>query len=255
MAAGATAASGGSLEATLERKFRSVTNTMDSIQGLSTWCIDNKKYHSLIVRHWMKCLKKSDSSHRLNLLYLANDVIQNCKRKNAIVYRTAFAELLPDAFLLGDSKVHKSVERILTIWEERDVYSGALIAELKSILTKEDSPPAEQQQQQQTPVESKADLRSKVLAEFVPQALFDQLSKYKRSLEEVDLREKQLAAMRVDIFSTEALKKLKGDSMKSVFHGCCVVCSRSVRVELQKHFMCVGSWKRTFLFGFSNYLN
>uniref|UniRef100_A0A3P9LYF3 CID domain-containing protein n=1 Tax=Oryzias latipes TaxID=8090 RepID=A0A3P9LYF3_ORYLA len=50
MAAGAKAASGGSFEATLERRFRTVSNTMDSIQGLSTWCIDNKKYHSLIVR-------------------------------------------------------------------------------------------------------------------------------------------------------------------------------------------------------------
>uniref|UniRef100_A0A8C9YRW7 CID domain-containing protein n=1 Tax=Sander lucioperca TaxID=283035 RepID=A0A8C9YRW7_SANLU len=93
-------ASGGSLESTLEKKFRGVSNTMDSIQALSTWCIDNKKYHSLIVRHWMKCLRKSDTSHRLNLFYVANDVIQNCKRKNAIVYRTAFAEMLPDAFLL-----------------------------------------------------------------------------------------------------------------------------------------------------------
>lgn len=209
MAAGAGAASGGSLESTLDRKFRSVTNTMDSIQGLSTWCIDNKKYHSLIVRHWLKCLRKSDPSHRLNLLYLANDVIQNCKRKNAIVYRTAFADVLSDAFLLvnheSDSKVIKSVERILSIWEERDVYSGALIAELRSILVKEDSPPVEQK----TPVESKADLRSKVVAEFVPQALMEQLSKYKKSLEEVDLKEKQLAAMRVDILSSDALKKLK----------------------------------------------
>lgn len=212
MAAGAGAAASGSLESTLDRKLQNVTNTMDSIQGLSTWCIDNKKYHSVIVRHWMKCLKKSDASHRLNLLYLANDVIQNCKRKNAIVYRTAFAEVLPDAFQLvnceGDSKVIKSAERILSIWEERGVYSGTLIADLKNALIKEESPsvtPVEQQ----TPVESKADLRSKVVAEFVPQALIDQLSKYKRSLEEVDLREKQLAAMRVDIFSSDALKKLK----------------------------------------------
>lgn len=58
MAAGAGAASGDSLESTLERKFRHVTNTMESIQGLSTWCIDNKKYHSLIVRHWMKSVRK-----------------------------------------------------------------------------------------------------------------------------------------------------------------------------------------------------
>uniref|UniRef100_A0A671UHP9 Regulation of nuclear pre-mRNA domain-containing protein 2 n=1 Tax=Sparus aurata TaxID=8175 RepID=A0A671UHP9_SPAAU len=208
MSAGAGAASGGSLESTLERKLQGVSNTMESIQGLSTWCIDNKKYHSLIVRHWMKCLKKSESPHRLNLIYLANDIIQNCKRKNAIVYRTAFAEVLRDAFHLdGDPKVIKSVERILSIWEERGVYSGTLITELKSILVKEESPP-------ETPVEqkskcSKADLRSKVLAEFVPQALMDELSKYKRSVEEVDMREKQLAAMRVDICSSVALKKLK----------------------------------------------
>ncbi|XP_060916347.1 regulation of nuclear pre-mRNA domain-containing protein 2a [Labrus mixtus] len=209
MAAGA---SGGSFESTMDRRFRSVTNTMDSIQGLSTWCIENKKYHSLIVRHWIKCVKKSDPSQRLNLIYLANDVIQNCKRKNAIVYRTAFAEVLRDAFLLvnyeGDPKVIKSVERILSIWEERGVYSGTLITELRSSLVKEESPP-ETPVEQKTPVDSKADLRSKVVAEFVPQALLDQLSKYKRSVEDVDLREKQLAAMRVDICSTEALRKLK----------------------------------------------
>lgn len=212
MAAGAGAASGGSLESTLNKKFQSITNTMDSIQGLSTWCIDNKKYHSLIVRHWMKCLKKSDAPHRLNLIYLANDVIQNCKRKNAIVYRTAFAEVLHDAFVLvnseGNSKVIKAVERILSIWEERGVYSGTLITELRSSLIKEESPP-ETPVEQKTPVESKADLRSKIVAEFVPQALMDQLSKYRRSMDEVDLREKQLAAMRVDICSSEALKKLK----------------------------------------------
>nr|XP_020441679.1 regulation of nuclear pre-mRNA domain-containing protein 2-like [Monopterus albus] len=212
MAAGAGATLSGSLESTLDRKFQSVTNTMDSIQGLSAWCIENKKYHSFIVRHWMKSLRKSNASHRLNLFYLANDVIQNCKRKNAIVYRTAFADVLPEAFLLvnreSDVKMTKSVERILSIWEDRGVYSGTLIADLRSSLVKEDSPP-ETPVEQKTPVESKADLQSKVVAEFVPQALIDQLFKYKRSMEEVDLREKQLAAMRVDICSSNALKKLK----------------------------------------------
>lgn len=58
MAAGAGGSSGDSLESTLERKFQNVTNTMESIQGLSTWCIDNKKYHSLIVRQWVKCVRK-----------------------------------------------------------------------------------------------------------------------------------------------------------------------------------------------------
>lgn len=42
----------------------------------------------------------ADANHRLNLFYLANDVIQNCKRKNAIAYRGTFAEILPNAALL-----------------------------------------------------------------------------------------------------------------------------------------------------------
>ncbi|XP_049606913.1 regulation of nuclear pre-mRNA domain-containing protein 2a [Syngnathus scovelli] len=212
MEAGRARNSGASFEAVLDTKLLNVTNTMDSIQGLSTWCIEYKKHHNMIVRQWIKCLKKSNTAHKLNLFYLANDVLQNCKRKNALVYRTSFADVLPEAFVLikqeGDAKVVKSVQRILTIWQERSVYTDAAIAELKGILVKEETPPVTPVEQK-TPVESKADMQSKIVAEFVPQSFIEQLSKYKRSLEDVDLREKQLAAMRVDICSSETLKKLK----------------------------------------------
>uniref|UniRef100_A0A672IGR5 CID domain-containing protein n=1 Tax=Salarias fasciatus TaxID=181472 RepID=A0A672IGR5_SALFA len=68
MAAGSGAASGhgarssstAALEASLDRRFQGVSNTMESIQGLSTWCIENKKHHGLIVRHWVKWLKKCE---------------------------------------------------------------------------------------------------------------------------------------------------------------------------------------------------
>ncbi|XP_037532558.1 regulation of nuclear pre-mRNA domain-containing protein 2 [Nematolebias whitei] len=127
------------LEALLDRRLHGVSNTMESIQGLSAWCIENKKHHGLIVRYWTKWLKKSDNNHRLNLFYLANDVIQNCKRKNAIVFRTAFSEALPNAVqLIKDAKVCKSVERIFTIWEERSVYPEEVIAKLKASLNKKE---------------------------------------------------------------------------------------------------------------------
>lgn len=73
MAAGAEAASSGGrsssssavLEATLDRRFQGVTNTMESIQSLSSWCLENKKHHGVVVRSWMKWLKKCE------LLWLA----------------------------------------------------------------------------------------------------------------------------------------------------------------------------------------
>lgn len=54
----------------------------------------------------------------------------------------------------------------------------------------------------------------------------DELSKYKRSVEEVDMREKQLAAMRVDICSSVALKKLKGTCFIHLL-PCCTATHRS----------------------------
>ncbi|KAG8449861.1 hypothetical protein GDO86_016510 [Hymenochirus boettgeri] len=138
MAAGGSSnkASVGALEASLDRKLQSVTNTMESIQSLSSWCIDNKKHHSTIVHYWLRWFRRSAFNHRLNLFYLANDVIQNCKRKNAIIYREAFAEVLPEAAsLVRDASVSKSVERIFKIWEERNVYPEETVVAFKAALS------------------------------------------------------------------------------------------------------------------------
>uniref|UniRef100_A0A4W5RXB8 CID domain-containing protein n=1 Tax=Hucho hucho TaxID=62062 RepID=A0A4W5RXB8_9TELE len=64
-------------QATLDRRFQGVSNTMESIQGLSTWCIENKKYHSLIVRYWMKWLKKCEP------IYLANVITHQPRQTQA----------------------------------------------------------------------------------------------------------------------------------------------------------------------------
>ncbi|XP_031708845.1 regulation of nuclear pre-mRNA domain-containing protein 2 isoform X1 [Anarrhichthys ocellatus] len=246
MAAGSGAASGhgarssnAGLEASVDRRLQGVSNTMESIQGQSNWCIENKKHHGLIVRHWMKWLKKSDNNHRLNLFYLANDVIQNCKRKNAIVFRAAFAEVLPSAAqFIRDGKVRKSVERIFTIWEERSVYPEEVIAQFKAGFNKKEKEREKQKEKQKekekekkekerekekekekekqketppatAPASTKAALKSKIVAEFTPHSLIEQLSSYKRAVAEEEFREKQLAALRVDVCSTEALKRLK----------------------------------------------
>ncbi|XP_053906994.1 regulation of nuclear pre-mRNA domain-containing protein 2 isoform X2 [Cuculus canorus] len=190
-----SSSSSGALEASLDQKLQAVTNTMESIQGLSSWCLENKRHHSTIVCHWMKWLRRSAFPHRLNLFYLANDVIQNCKRKNAIVFRDAFAEVLPEAAsLVKDPSVSKSIERIFKIWEDRNVYPEETILALKEALTS---------------TNPKAALKSKIVAEFRPQSLIDELLLYKRLEDQIELKEKQLSTMRVDVCSTETLKCLK----------------------------------------------
>lgn len=49
-----------------------------------------------------------------------------------------------------------------------------------------------------------------LFAFFQPQSLIDELLLYKRSEDQIELKEKQLSTMRVDVCSTETLKCLKG---------------------------------------------
>uniref|UniRef100_A0A1A8P990 Regulation of nuclear pre-mRNA domain-containing protein 2 n=1 Tax=Nothobranchius pienaari TaxID=704102 RepID=A0A1A8P990_9TELE len=229
MAAGSGAPSGqgarsstSALEASLDRRFEGISNTMEAIQGLSTWCIENKKHHGLIVRYWMKWLKKSDNNRRLNLFFLANDVIQNCKRKNAIVFRSSFSDVLPNAAqLIKDGKVRRSVERIFTIWEQRSVYPEELITQLKANLNKKEKEREKQKEKEKekakeketataiAPSSTKAALKSKIVAEFTPHSLIKQLSRYKRAVAEEEFRQKQVASLRLDVCNTEAFKRLK----------------------------------------------
>ncbi|XP_037686592.1 regulation of nuclear pre-mRNA domain-containing protein 2-like isoform X1 [Choloepus didactylus] len=131
-ASSSSASSAGALESSLDRKFQSVTNTMESIQGLSSWCIENKKHHSTIVYHWMKWLRRSAYPHRLNLFYLANDVIQNCKRKNAIIFRESFADVLPEAAALVNKFCIQHFPRCISWntsvmkWSEKERFFASL---------------------------------------------------------------------------------------------------------------------------------
>ncbi|XP_063803225.1 regulation of nuclear pre-mRNA domain-containing protein 2 [Pseudophryne corroboree] len=221
MAAGSSGGSKASaLEASLDRKLQSVTNTMESIQSLSGWCIENKKHHHTIVHQWLRWFRRSAFTHRLNLFYLANDIIQNCKRKNAIIYRDTFADVLPEAAsLVKDQSVSKSVERVFKIWEDRNVYHEDTIAAFRTALngggwskrerSKSSRPKPAEKPPEAPPVNPKAALKSKIVAEFRPQSLIDDLLSFKRSVGHVELKEKQLSNMRVDVCSTETLKRLK----------------------------------------------
>lgn len=76
-------------------------------------------------------------------MYLANDVIQNSKKKGP-EFGKEFETVLPKAFehMKGfDEKTRERLNRLLQIWEERGVYDKAQITEFKSsfVETEKDS--------------------------------------------------------------------------------------------------------------------
>ncbi|KFQ56008.1 Regulation of nuclear pre-mRNA domain-containing protein 1B, partial [Nestor notabilis] len=83
------------------------------------------------------------SSRKLTFLYLANDVIQNSKRKGPEFTRE-FESVLVDAFSHvareADEGCKKPLERLLNIWQERSVYGSEFIQQLKLSMEDSNSP-------------------------------------------------------------------------------------------------------------------
>lgn len=114
-------------EESMQKKLAELNVSQQSIQTTSLWLIHHKKHAQQVAQVWAAELYKVSNNRKLTFMYLANDVIQNSKKKGP-EYREEFAKRFPKVFKhLGgvdlDEKTQKGVERLLSVWEQRGIFS------------------------------------------------------------------------------------------------------------------------------------
>lgn len=120
-------------ESGLVKKLIELNPSQQSIQTVSLWVIHHRRHYKTIVPLWLREMKKVSQSKKLTFMYLANDVIQNSKKKGP-EYGKEFGTLLVHAFKhIADActgeDIFNRLDRILSIWEERGVYETKQIKE------------------------------------------------------------------------------------------------------------------------------
>jgi hypothetical protein len=115
-----------SSSSSFEKRLTLVNSTQESVQTLSLWILYHRSQHEHLIKTWFKVLKKSKSLHRLTLFYVANDVVQNAKKQNALIYQQAFKPMS----YVKENAIKKKIQRILEIWRERGVYDEDFTGEL-----------------------------------------------------------------------------------------------------------------------------
>jgi len=119
----------------LEKKIKTLTMSQQSIQTLSLWAMHHRKHAKTVVEAWFENLQKVKPKKKLALMYLANDILQNSRRKGP-EYMKEFQTVLPQAFMHccqeQDKKTLEQLKRILTIWLERGVYNNKIVTRLMS---------------------------------------------------------------------------------------------------------------------------
>ncbi|XP_050395221.1 regulation of nuclear pre-mRNA domain-containing protein 1B [Patella vulgata] len=131
-------------DANFVKKLSELNNTQQSIQTLSLWLIHHRKHSKTIVDVWQREMCKAKISKKLVFVYLANDVIQNSKKKGP-EFTKDFMTVLPSSMKVisneTDEKLKGSVGRVLAIWGERGVYEKEFVADLQKQLTGSPSQP------------------------------------------------------------------------------------------------------------------
>ncbi|XP_076812338.1 regulation of nuclear pre-mRNA domain-containing protein 1B-like [Clavelina lepadiformis] len=126
-------------ESALIKKLSDLNNSQQSIQTLSLWVIHHRKHARTIVQVWQTELIKAKIKKKLTFLYLANDVIQNSRKKGP-EFTKSYGGVLITAFTHvakhSDEKTKQSIGRMLDIWVERNIYDADYIAQIRQSVSK-----------------------------------------------------------------------------------------------------------------------
>ncbi|XP_047308726.1 regulation of nuclear pre-mRNA domain-containing protein 1B-like [Impatiens glandulifera] len=123
----------------LSEKLSKLNSSQQSIESVSSWCITYRKKAKEIVEIWDSSFN-SAKKERVAFLYLANDILQNSRRKGS-EYVNEFWKVLPGAlnnvFQSADDHGKKAATRLMDIWEDRKVF-GSRAQNLKDELLDKD---------------------------------------------------------------------------------------------------------------------
>jgi len=116
-------------EEALTEKLSKLNNSQQSIVTLSHWCVYHRKRAKLVVQIWNTEFAKAPKERRLAFIYLANDVLQNSRKKGP-EFVDEFYKVMPRAFKhlskRADEKDKASLMKLIKVWEERKVFGHSL---------------------------------------------------------------------------------------------------------------------------------
>lgn len=129
-------------------KMSSLSETQESIVTVAQWLMFYRKNADITSKIWLDKVKTSNSTKRLNLIYLANEIMQQAKVRNKPefihCFGTKVAEAASLAYKGGSQDVQQKVRRVIEIWRERRVLDSNTLKDTEATLNgmcREQQPP------------------------------------------------------------------------------------------------------------------
>lgn len=130
-------------EVAMRERLSKLRPQQDSINTLSMWLMHHHRHTDEIIQIWLKEVRKeTNSSQIVNLLYVANDVIQNSRKKNPEMTAKFFSVLEPafrHAAKISGPELDKAMIKTLNVWRDRQIYNEEQLAILDAVVKRKKS--------------------------------------------------------------------------------------------------------------------
>lgn len=107
-------------------KLSALNETQESIVTVAQWVMFHRRHADRTGQLWLQRLKDSGSSKRLNLIYLANEVVQQSKARRKedflIAFSPVIAEATATAYKGATGEVQTKLRRVVEVWRQRQIF-------------------------------------------------------------------------------------------------------------------------------------
>lgn len=111
-------------------KMSALNETQESIVTVAQWLMFYRQCAEQTATIWMEKLESSNYSKRLNLMYLANEIMQQAKGRNKPEFVKAFGERAANAMSLAykgsPQEVQQKLRRVVDVWRQRRILDEQL---------------------------------------------------------------------------------------------------------------------------------
>ncbi|KAF2155767.1 DUF618-domain-containing protein [Myriangium duriaei CBS 260.36] len=109
----------------VKAKLSALNETQDSIVSVAQWIMFYRRHADRTAQLWFERLRESNTSKKLNLIYLANEIMQQAKVRRKEDFLVAFmpiiAEATATAYKGATQEVQNKIRRVVEVWRARQI--------------------------------------------------------------------------------------------------------------------------------------
>ena len=111
----------------VKAKLSSLNETQDSIVTVAQWIMFHRRHADRTASLWLTRLQESQSTNkRLNLIYLANEVVQQSRARSKQDFLLAFEPLIAEATSMAYKGANQDIQgklrRVVEVWRQRQIF-------------------------------------------------------------------------------------------------------------------------------------